>query len=385
MIKIFPPLTATMCTYSFIAYAYPNGTDETDMKDRLNKLLNYEPIGLPKQELLWAAVTDVIMTEGAAAAADTSTDSNVALVYVCREAGSADYTVVVRGTNPFSWPSWKLEDLDAGSKVAWQSEFDPSADCGSISQATGTALATHLALNDGDQNLFDYLDSQLPFIKSLNFTGHSLGGCVSPVLALKYKEHLESNDFARPALSLYSYAGPSPGDAVFAKYMKKSFRDFAVVSFLRDKKDIVPHIWNLKNMSVIGQLYDLCPATSTVLSMLKFFNKRVENMDYKHAFPGFQPLILEELIIRIFGLDALEAAIDNDNLKPLIAAVTADLARNGIKVDDRDGGECGKTILWFLFAICMHVAPYLILCSGEAQEELLEKVIKPEYFQGILG
>jgi hypothetical protein len=154
---------------------------------------------------------------------------------------------------------------------------------------------------------------------------------------------------------------------------------------LRDKKDIVPHIWNLKNMNVIGQLYSLCPATSTVLSMLEFFKTRVANMDYRHAFPGFQPLILEELIIHIFGMDALKAAVDHDRLKPFIATVTAAMARNGIKVDDRDSGECGATILWFLFAICMHVVPYLTLCGDKAQTELLETVIKPDYFQGILG
>jgi len=385
MAENFPVLTATMSTYSFIAYAFPIGTDAKLMKGVLSDLLNSKAIGLPPQELLWAAATGVIASGSARADNDSLIDWNAALVFVCREAGSGKYTVVVRGTNPFSWPSWKLEDLDTGSKVAWKSASNIGADCGSISQATCTALKTHLALMDGGLKLFDFLDAHLPSMKTLNFTGHSLGGCVSPVLALKYKEHLESKKFTSPALSLYSYAGPSPGDADFAGYMNESFADFNVVSFLRDKKDIVPHIWNLHDMNEIGQLYEHCPATSTVLSILGFFKKRVGSMNYQHAFPGFEPLILEEIIQQIFTLDALKHAVDDDRLKPFIASVTADLERNGIKLDKQDGAECGNTILWFLFAGCMHVAPYLILCGSEAQAELLDKVIKPQYFQGILG
>jgi alpha-beta hydrolase superfamily lysophospholipase len=87
--------------------------------------------------------------------------------------------------------------------VAW-----PGAADACISGGTATGLANLWALTDADGVA---LPAAIPAGASLTVTGHSLGGTLAPVVALKLAEAAPGR-----AITAVSFAGMTPGDAGFA-------------------------------------------------------------------------------------------------------------------------------------------------------------------------
>lgn len=371
-----PPRTAEMCSYALASIAYPWGGDAEKMKKEMVILMN--SLGHGEIEALWGGIAPA-----SALSPGDESGWNAALVLVARKLGTHDYVVVARGTNPLSWDSWKLEDFDVCEKTAW----DPGAPSkGSISHATATALAIHLGLSDGGVPLLRFLQGIAADDPeaTIEFAGHSLGGCMAPILALKFRE---SSSIDPSRLGVYAYAGPTPGDRAFAAYIKSALDGFGLVSFVRDSGDVVPHAWNEEDLGAVEALYPERPATETVLGLIEYVKSRVSANEYLHAYPGFIPILieaaLEEEIARAFGQGELNRMAGPSAALRTGAWLMRELPRSGAQEQVQSGFL--DTLAWFLRAMSMHVLPYLALCLPDTQRTLFDKVLKPCYFKGHLA
>jgi hypothetical protein len=85
-------------------------------------------------------------------------------------------------------------------------------------------------------------------------SGHSLGGALSPTLALWLTDTRQDWDPRSLAnISVYAYAGPSPGNAEFARYVHK--RLGKRLNRIFNPLDVVTHAWKVSDPAEIKALY----------------------------------------------------------------------------------------------------------------------------------
>ena len=118
-------------------------------------------------------------------------------MYMAQEIGTNNYVLAIAGTNPASIYSWLIQDFNVHSAVPWP--FSPDAKEKNEMLAKGTSIG------------IDNLNNKMPnsdgvsiqeFIQSiankgtpiqLHVTGHSLGGALSPALALSIHDQLTAS------------------------------------------------------------------------------------------------------------------------------------------------------------------------------------------------
>jgi len=178
------------------------------------------------------------------------------------------FVVAVAGTNPISSFGWIDEDFDVISTVKWNTISREGS--GAISKGTSVGLNVLLNMKDaanGDRTLVEQL---YHYIQTNNITGaelavagHSLGGALSPTLALylsDQKSDWDANDTI--SVSTYPTAGPTPGTKSFAEYYQTQIDDGKITYLsLYNPIDCVPQAWVLDNLAKIPTLYgDQIPA-----------------------------------------------------------------------------------------------------------------------------
>lgn len=188
--------------------------------------------------------------------ATSSFSSN--LMYVAYNAGLDTYAVAIRGTVlTFSLSTLVdlYEDLDVGDTAAWQYPSTPGA---VIAGGTATGLADLLAITSGGQTLTQYLAANVVGGSSqLWVAGHSLGGCLTTVLAAYLQNWLSENGGAGQTLAPFTFAGPTAGNQGFANLYTTLFPD-AVRCF--NTLDLVPMAWqNLNGMKALYAGDPACP------------------------------------------------------------------------------------------------------------------------------
>jgi hypothetical protein len=173
---------------------------------------------------------------------------NAMLVVAGTDGNGNPVTIVsVAGTNPKSVLDRK-EDLDVRKVV-------PFTDTTQIDQGTSIGLAHLEAMTSKGQTLQQYLESVASTSATLIFTGHSLGGALSPALALDLFVNKRMDLACWRAVYVTPSAGPTPGDAAFVSLFAKTFPagggwNLNVVNSL----DCVPRAWN--NLSSIATVYE---------------------------------------------------------------------------------------------------------------------------------
>jgi hypothetical protein len=154
------------------------------------------------------------------------------------------FVVAIQATNPNSLYAWNTLDFSVDQTIPWNNT-DTSQ--GVISNGTSIGLNLLTTLNDlnnnnGVQALLKACNSQTNVV----VTGHSLGGALSPVLALYLKNKYQSKFNNVYCLST---AGATPGNYSFAKYYNSQMQNNTIRIW--NYFDIIPHAWNASIMNTI--------------------------------------------------------------------------------------------------------------------------------------
>jgi len=234
------------------------------------------------------------------------------MVYIAQNVKDpSKYTIVIRGTNPFSLPDWVIWDFQAENMKNWP--FGEAKDSVKISESTsfGLMILQGLRPSVGD-NIKEPKVSILEFLKSelnsdtsttlsdpkkkkidLTVTGHSLGGALAPTLALWLK-NIQAEELNKDVkISVVSFAGPTAGNKEFADFSNDCFKDNDLIDYDRvaNSLDVVSHAWAEKDLKKLVKLY--CPIFPGPI--LYFFIKKMIFTTKKNNYTAIQenPTILE--------------------------------------------------------------------------------------------
>jgi len=189
-----------------------------------------------------------------------------------------EYVIAIRGTNPVSVSNWIIEDFLVARQVKWK-WARKSQKVNAKSFNPKISLATHIGLNvltgrlKAKKNLPGSGTDIVSFFRqeiaknpqqslSISVTGHSLGGALSPTLALWLKD--TQADFLnqgkgwdpekKAKLNCVAFAGPSPGNKDFALYFDEQFQ--GAYQRVHNSLDIVTHAWNTGSLMQLFDLYE---------------------------------------------------------------------------------------------------------------------------------
>ncbi|MFK7947253.1 MAG: lipase family protein [Saprospiraceae bacterium] len=162
------------------------------------------------------------------------------------------YIVAVAGTNPVSLEDWLVQDLAVEVLFPWNESNDGH---GKISAGSYVGLEQLISMKDsktGDslKEFFRKVDEEATEDYEIITCGHSLGGALSPLIALRLIEQSHS----KAIVSSYPSAGPTSGNEAFEKYATEQF-DGNYHSVI-NTNDIVPNAWNADTYSTIPELYN---------------------------------------------------------------------------------------------------------------------------------
>jgi hypothetical protein len=239
-----------MIILSFIAYRGFWETDPQKIEKKIAETLSLKILRpfIGKQELVWGPA----LYKG-----DHFLDA--AMMYAVRNQNKpSEYTVVIRGTNPISLWSWLNEDLKINKQFPWVTGSPPAS--AKISEASENGLALLQGIKPADSipgagtTIQQFLQDTITRgeANTIYVTGHSLGGCMAPTLALWLKDTMASLDNVE--LSVYAYAGPTAGNEAFAQYSDNRFLENC--NRFACHYDIAPHWWNEDTLEKMYTLYE---------------------------------------------------------------------------------------------------------------------------------
>jgi hypothetical protein len=203
--------------------------------------------------------------------------------------------VGIAGTNPYSAFDWLLEDFFVITEVQWASG-NPAPLNPHISLGTYIGLSILQVLTPGPQlpgvgvTLPKYLTSVLASPTPLSIAGHSLGGALSPAVALWLSDTKASWDpSAYSSLACLPSAGPTSGDQDFSTYYGNQLG--SVTTRLHNGLDVVPHAWEADDLRELPDLYDPpIPGTLELYALLVGALAISATKDYTQIVPSTPPL-----------------------------------------------------------------------------------------------
>lgn len=182
-------------------------------------------------------------------------------MYVAHDTVNGIYVVAIAGTNSVSKYDIFTEDLSI-KPISWP--YGGSVAFGTnITTGAKAGVDALLGMQSQGQTLLSYLQTRADALRStLIFTGHSLGGALSPTLATALTgKGLNLRDWK--VVYVFPTAGPTPGNGAFATYFSQTFPQLAMGSQpwqvwnadLANGLDVVPCAWNERTLSSIPTLY----------------------------------------------------------------------------------------------------------------------------------
>lgn len=208
-------------------------------------------------KVVWGPAISNSIKKSTTSAVDSFVTDNT--MYVARgtdpATGKSMHVVAIAGTNAVSRKGALFEDLNVTTEKDWG-----IANSGKISAGSAVGFNILNAMTDPSSG-----KTLLEFLGTLNdagpseiaFTGHSLGGALSPLMALKFIEFKDQMGYSNLNVSIYPIAGPTPGNKEFAVYAAQKFGDgyHSVIN----SNDIVPHAWQKNMFAQIPNLYKDVP------------------------------------------------------------------------------------------------------------------------------
>jgi hypothetical protein len=194
------------------------------------------------------------------------------------------YVLAVAGTNSVSIFDWLVEDLAVVYQLPWIYGLLSAPDA-RISLGTGIGLAILQRLAPGGDrpgagtNIRQYLAGLPAADRDLCVTGHSLGGALSPTLALWLNDTRRGWDLSgKTTLSTLPTAGPTAGNSPFAAYSDGRLTTTRFANSL----DVVPHAWNVESLAQIKNLYaPTIPSDSLIDALVDWAVLAATGKDYR--------------------------------------------------------------------------------------------------------
>lgn len=193
-------------------------------------------------------------------------------LYVVRNGSSGEYAVAIAGTDAASLADWYFEDMDVKKTEAWPYAKGvtptPLISCATFNGLNALLGAAPPELPPGTlgEPIPGAGEQLLTFLQSIpknqpitvSTTGHSLGGALSPALALALVDTQAQWDPTRAATVLpFAFAGATPGDAAFTAYFQSRFPNG--MQRIWNAIDIVPHAWDVAHLREVPTIYGIPP------------------------------------------------------------------------------------------------------------------------------
>jgi hypothetical protein len=188
-----------------------------------------------------------------------TTEYAINAMYLAESKGEpGTYVLGIAGTNPSSLFDWVVEDALVSVQVPWIYGLISAPDAKiALGTAIGLAILQNAAPGSGipgtGTTVLEFL-RDIPHKQGMKLvvSGHSLGGALSPTLALWLHDvRILWDLLGEVALSTMPTAGPTAGNSAFAAYSdsKLSITRFA------NAIDVVPHAWQASDLAEIPTLY----------------------------------------------------------------------------------------------------------------------------------
>ncbi|WP_298511956.1 hypothetical protein [uncultured Kordia sp.] len=241
------------------------------------------------------------------------------------------FVIAIAGTNSISSFGWMKEDFHVNKTAVWKDISGKGM--GDISQGTATGLNILVHTMKDRQlgvltALKDYIIDKKISKVEVAVTGHSLGGALSPALALYLSDkRTEWNNGQDIQISTYPTAGPTIG--VYPNWKNRRKNNF--IKYYNDQikagnikyhatindLDIVPLAWDKDDLAKIPQLYtnfgiqDVSFGTMSLIVVLNTFKnsdklaEKLKQYVYKHISPtvvsGEFYDVYDKKIIKLFN------------------------------------------------------------------------------------
>ncbi|NER19875.1 MAG: lipase family protein [Symploca sp. SIO1C2] len=206
------------------------------------------------------------------------------------------YVVSIAASNGKSLFDSMVEDSFVGRQIDWEyadefpEELDPKI-------AGGTLIGLNILLNmnsPGQGKLLDFLGEAVQGpndeVPEIIFTGISLGGALSPVLALAALDSQDTWAHGNP-FNIYvePIAGQTPGNEDFSTYYDISLGNNT--TRIWNSIDIIPHLWNEEMLDEIPSLYEPeIGATGLIQTLVEGAKSRARGGNYTQLMPDTLPL-----------------------------------------------------------------------------------------------
>jgi len=179
-----------------------------------------------------------------------------AMYMVQSQDDSSQYFIGISGTNAISFAGWFKQDFEVSKTVAWPPAFlnlSP-AQKGNIALGAANGLENLWKMKPkGGSTLIDFIYNNVEDNSSISIGGHSLGGCLSPVLTAAIADSVKQNRPEKTILfTTLPTAGPTPGDVDFANHLNT----LSNYQGLYNTNDLVPLAWKFDQEEMNSFLND---------------------------------------------------------------------------------------------------------------------------------